>query len=74
MPDFFKVAQCPGCKQYYPEAMLNVGLCDGCDMDNLDFDDDDYRPIDPNTCSSCGADTVENQNGDWVCPDCDLWL
>jgi DNA-directed RNA polymerase subunit RPC12/RpoP len=44
----------------------------GFDMD--DSDDDDYHNTDPNVCSECGDNTVQVQNGSWVCPGCDLWL
>lgn len=76
LPDYFKVVICPGCGNLYPEPMLNAGLCDGCDMSDMDmFDDDndDSFNYDPNVCSDCGMDTVQVQNGDWVCPSCDLW-
>jgi hypothetical protein len=77
MPDYFRVAPCACCGVLYNEAMLPAGLCAGCDndMDMFDQDDDDdYRPIDPNVCSECGDNTVQVQNGNWVCPGCDLWL
>jgi hydrogenase maturation factor HypF (carbamoyltransferase family) len=74
MPDYFTVAICLGCQKYYSEEMLTNGLCDGCDSEFDQYDDDDYHSIDPNTCSDCGSDTVQVQNGDWVCPSCDLWL
>jgi hypothetical protein len=25
-------------------------------------------------CPECSSEYVQVQNGDWVCPDCDLWL
>jgi hypothetical protein len=25
-------------------------------------------------CPECASEYVQVQNGDWVCPDCDLWL
>ncbi len=62
----------------YNEQM-NFYVCSECgqpagfDMEDYE-EDEDNRSIDPNVCSDCGTDTVQVQNGDWVCPSCDLWL
>jgi hypothetical protein len=75
MPDYFTVTNCRSCGTYFREYELdNYGLCISCDNDPYDDHDDDYHSIDPNVCSECGDNTVQVQNGDWVCPGCDLWL
>lgn len=78
--------ECENCGYMYDREDIINGYCPTCWKDPLlalagdDYDDDDDTDYDdgvtPNgtNCATCGEDLVQVQNGDWVCPDCDLWL